>query len=154
MENVVLFPGNGDYMNIISSDLYDVTVPETANKVNSVLFDKCNIIFEKKTSFLPTSTGIKTFTISNSNIEFKNGQDSFMLFSGWNLTGSTTEAVFKNNKVTKAEGFHGVLINAAWMGDSSSESKFVLKLINTNFDELTDSNKTTGNFQIIRDAQE
>ena len=154
MENVVLFPGNGDYMNIISSDLYDVTVPETANKVNSVLFDKCNIIFEKKTSFLPTSTGIKTFTISNSNIEFKNGQDTFMLFSGWNLTGSTTEAVFKNNKVTKAEGFHGVLINAAWMGDSTSESKFVLKLINTNFDELTDSNKTTGNFQIIRDAQE
>lgn len=152
MENVNLNPANGEYMNILSCDLYDTNIPSTANKVYSILFEKCNMVFDKKHSFASTDKGIQNITVKDCKLEFKDGKEDFILFSGWDLNGSTTQALFENNTVIKPEGFHGLLINASWMGTADSENKFVLKLVNTNFDELEDANKASGNFEIIRET--
>ena len=154
LENVNLYPASGDYMKILSCNLYDTNIPSTANTVNHVLFDKCNITFDQKHSFMPTDKGLKEITVKDSTLEFKDANEKFVLFTGWDLTGSSTQALFQDNVVIKPNGFHGLLINASWMGQNTAENKFVLKLVNTNFDELEDANKINGNFEIIRNANE
>ena len=97
---------------------------------------------------------IPSITFTNNVFDLSKVEREFALVDAYGINGVAAEYLFKDNEVIKPEGLTGYVIKTSWVDSATAEKQLVIKFENTNFDELTDCNKTTGNFQIIRNAAE
>ena len=140
-------------MKLLSCDMTDVSFPTAAHKVSTVLVDHCNIKFVDKNTFIGYDKYKPSVTVSNNVLDLSKVDRDFVLVNAYSIENNVVNYLFKDNKVIKPDNLTGVILLASWIQDASKD-KLTITLQNTNLDELTDCNKTTGNFVIIRDTAE
>ncbi|MBQ5673688.1 MAG: hypothetical protein IIV45_01175, partial [Lachnospiraceae bacterium] len=153
LNNVSIYAGNSDHIKLLSCDMTDVSFPTGAHKVSTVLVDHCNIKFVDKNTFIGYDQYKPSVTVSNSVLDLSKVDRDFALVNAYSIENIVVNYLFKDNKVIKPDNLTGVILLASWIQDASKD-KLTITLQNTNLDELTDCNKTTGNFVIIRDTAE
>ena len=157
------YPDEDDYYDDSYSETGGYTSPNSVftevptferHKADSVSVENCEIKFVENASLIGPSSVIPSMTFTNYVLDLSKVETEFVLVNAYSIGGVGAEYLFKDNEVIKPEALTGYVIKTSWIDSATAEKKLVIKFENTNFDELTDCNKTTGNFQIIRNAAE
>ena len=139
-------------MNLQSCDMTDVSLPTGAAAAKTVLVDDCNIKFENSATFIGYDKYKPSITVSNSVLDLSKVEGEFQLVNAWSVEDTEVNYLFSNNEVIKPESLTGYILYASWVREATAENKLTITFDGTNLDELTDCNKATGNFVIVRDT--
>ena len=150
LNNVSIYAANSEYINLKKCDLTDVNFPTGAHKVQSILLEDCNIKFKNYTSFIGYDKFKPNIVVRNSVLDLSEVNNEFNLVNAYSVEDIAASYQFSNNKVIKPISLVGYILKASWVRENTVQNKLLITLQDTNLNELEDSNKKTGNFEVVR----